>query len=159
MDGLERIFARNCKVEKIGRQEAGVFFSANHRLGDTRCRYCYGLFLKKAHGSLAEGTMVAAAGFSGPRTWRRREEETPWKSFEWVRYASLEGYGVDGGMGKVLSAFIEEVHPDDIMSYADASSPHQGEVYRLLGFTEEAPKTFPDGHVSLKFRLVLNKPE
>jgi hypothetical protein len=57
-------------------------------------------------------------------------------------------------MGKLLKAFIDEMHPDDIMSYADASWSN-GDAYRKLGFTEEPPKTFPDGKVSLKFRLKL----
>ena len=71
-----------------------------------------------------------------------------------MRYASAEGLGVNGGMGKLLNAFIEEVHPDDVMSYADASWS-DGDVYRKLGFTQEESKTFPDGSRSLKFRLKL----
>lgn len=55
-------------------------------------------------------------------------------------------------MGKLLKAFIEDVHPDDVMSYADASWSDGG-VYRKLGFEEEEAKTFPDGRKSLKFRL------
>ena len=57
-------------------------------------------------------------------------------------------------MGKLLKAFIDEVKPDDVMSYADAGW-YDGDVYRKLGFTEEEAKVFPDGSRSLKFRLKL----
>ncbi len=70
----------------------------------------------------------------------------------------MEGVGVDGGMGKLLKAFIEDVGPDDVMSYADASWS-DGDVYRKLGFTQEDDKVFPDGSRSLKFRLKLTEYE
>ncbi|MCQ2163494.1 MAG: hypothetical protein MJY86_09505 [Bacteroidales bacterium] len=151
MDGLTRIYARNCEVRRITKEAAEPFFAANHQLGYTRCRYLYGLFVSRAGtDALPVGTLVAAAGFSNPRKWVKDGQEV--RSSEWVRYASLKGLGVDGGMGKTLKAFIEEVHPDDVMSYADASWS-DGDVYRKLGFIEEAPKIFPDGSRSLKFRL------
>ena len=105
---------------------------------------------------IPSGTLVAVAGFSAPRVWRKGEREI--RSCEWIRYASLEGVGVDGGMGKLLKAFIEDVKPDDVMSYADASWSDGG-VYRKLGFLEEEPKIFPDGSKSLKFRLKLTEYE
>ncbi len=149
---VRRLFARNCETYKIPKELADSFLAENHRLGATKCRYFYGLFLKKASDGLPSGTLVAVAGFSGPRIWQKGDSTV--HSYEWVRYASLDGLGVDGGMGKLLKVFIDEVHPDDIMSYADASWS-SGDVYRKLGFTEEAPKIFPDGKVSLKFRLKL----
>lgn len=148
MDGLKRIYARNCEVGKVPKSVSGPFLAANHRLGDTSCRFRYGLF--------HSGELVAVAGFSGPRTWRKGENVI--RSYEWVRYASLEGLGVDGGMGKLLKAFIDDVHPDDVMSYADASWS-DGDVYRKLGFEEEEAKIFPDGRKSLKFRLKLTEYE
>ena len=54
-------------------------------------------------------------------------------------------------MGKLLKAFIEEVQPDDIMSYADLEWS-EGRVYERLGFVSEgvkSPVTFeidPDMH-------------
>lgn len=150
---LKRLFARNCECKRVPKELADPFLDSNHRLGATRCNYLYGLFLKKATTELPEGSLVAVAGFSGPRIWQKGDSTV--HSYEWVRYASLEGFGVNGGMGKLLKAFISEVHPDDIMSYADASWSN-GDVYRKLGFKEEAPKTFPDGKVSLKFRLTLD---
>ena len=100
--------------------------------------------------------MVAVAGFSAPRVWNKGGREV--RSCEWIRYASLDGVGVDGGMGKLLKAFVDEVRPDDVMSYADASWS-DGNVYRKLGFSQEEDKIFPDGSRSLKFRLKLTEYE
>ncbi len=157
MKYIHRIYARNCVVREIGRAQAEAFLEANHRLGFTRCRHLYGLFLE--HGSqdsVPQGTLVAVSGFSSPRIWKKGERTV--KSYEWVRYASLRDCGICGGMSKMLKAFIEEVHPDDVMSYADATWSN-GEVYRKLGFTEEEAKIFPDGSKSLKFRLKLTEYE
>ena len=63
MDGLRRIYARNCEVRRVARSVSGPFLAANHRLGDTSCRYSYGLY--------HDGELVAVAGFSGPRTWKK----------------------------------------------------------------------------------------
>jgi hypothetical protein len=43
-------------------------------------------------------------------------------------------------MGKLLKAFIEEVRPDDIMSYADLEWS-EGGVYETLGFKAEGIKS------------------
>lgn len=133
------------------------------------------------------GTLVAVATFSNARRWKKipgnaagktdttitttsstdtgttGNEPVMIRSYEWVRYASLLGVRVQGGMGKLLKAFIQEVDPDDIMSYAPLpigpdgtpqSTGDDGEVYTTLGFTLEQRKEFPGG-VSLKFRLKL----
>jgi len=55
-------------------------------------------------------------------------------------------------MGKLLQAFIEDVHPDDIMTYADLSWPDGGDAYRTLGFIEEAVVE-RGGHKNVKYRL------
>ena len=163
MDGLIRIFARNCTVERIDRTIAQPFLDANHRMGYTRCGRYYGLFVIRAgrakqNGkptvSPPPGTLVAVAGFSGPRRWKTGDRVI--QSAEWVRYASLQGMAVDGAMGKMLAAFIEETRPDDIMSYADAAWS-DGDVYRKLGFRKVETKTFPDGSKSIKFRLTLKE--
>ena len=80
------------------------------------------------------GELVAVASFSSGRTWTKGERTV--RSFEWVRYASLPDVRVVGGMGKVLKAFEEDVHPDDVMSYADMEWT-DGAVYERLGFIED----------------------
>ena len=61
------------------------------------------------------------------------------RSFEWVRYASLPGVRVLGGMGKLLDRFVEEVGPEDVMTYADLEWS-DGRAYRELGFRPAGPR-------------------
>ena len=148
------VFARNCTVRRIDANLARNFLEANHRYGWSRCRHCYGLFVERAghDGRFVPGDLVAVSSFSNARRWDKDGRRI--SSYEWVRYASLQGVRVSGGMGKMLDSFIAEVHPDDIMSYAPLSEGNEGEVYPKLGFTLEEIKEF-DGGRSAKFRLKL----
>ena len=140
-----QIYARNCEVRKIDKKTAADFLAANHSYGDAACRYRYGLFLKRYTGhtsSLATdrpqaGELVAVATFSNGRKWIKGDKTI--RSYEWTRYASLPGVRLSGGMGKLLQAFIEEVQPDDIMTYADLEWS-EGKVYEQLGFILEGMK-------------------
>lgn len=145
-------------MRRIDKPLAKAFLDANHRLGDTTCRYRYGLFARRTTGSgeagTAEGTLVAVATFSNARRWQKGDGKV--SSYEWIRYASAEGYRVTGGMSKLLAAFVEEVHPDDVMSYADAGWPDGGEVYKTLGFVEEC-RVERAGHTDIKYRRTFGK--
>lgn len=148
------IYARNCSVRRIDKSVAAVFLDANHRLGDTGSRYRYGLFVERSTGKgeaeIPGGTLVAVATFSNARRWLK--DGVKISSYEWVRYASLPELRVIGGMGKLLNAFIDDVGPDDIMSYADAAQQDGGEAYRRLGFVEECIVE-GEGYRNIKFRL------
>ena len=140
------IYARNCEVRRIEKAEAAAFLGANHSYGDAACRYRYGLFLKRHTGHIAEdgeasrycpGTLIAVATFSNARKWIKGDKTI--RSYEWTRYASLPELRISGGMGKLLKAFIKDILPDDIMSYADLEWS-EGKVYEHLGFTFEEIK-------------------
>lgn len=156
MDGLSNIFARNCLVRRITKPEAAAFLNGNHRLGDTSCRYRYGLFVERRTGkneyAMEPGTLVAVSEFSNARRWMKGDRKI--SSYEWVRYASLKGVRITGGMGKMLQYFIDDVLPDDVMTYADVSWPDGGDVYMKLGFEEEGLVERP-GFICRKFRLRL----
>lgn len=142
---FSQAFARNCEVRRIEKSEAQDFLNTNHSYGYATCRYHYGLFLKRQtghlvhmqDGSVTPGTLVAVATFSNARKWVKGDKVI--RSYEWTRFASLPGMRISGGMGKMLKAFIEDVNPDDIMSYADLEWS-RGDVYRTLGFIEEGWK-------------------
>ena len=139
-----QIYARNCEIRKIDKKTAAEFLNANHSYGDAACRYRYGLYLKRHTGhnagnvEIAAGTLVAVAAFSNARKWIKGDRTI--RSYEWTRYASLPGVRLSGGMGKLLNAFIAEVKPDDIMTYADLEWS-EGKVYEALGFVLESTKT------------------
>ena len=148
---FRHVFARNCAVRRITSAQAWAFLEKYHLIGPLKGRYHYGLFIERpGRSGLEAGTMVAVSVFSAARTWQKGERKV--RSCEWLRAASLPDVRVAGGMGKLLQAFIADAHPDDIMSYADASWS-SGAVYRTLGFVPDGSKTFPDGSESLKFRL------
>ncbi|MFA5713776.1 MAG: hypothetical protein WC960_06320 [Bacteroidales bacterium] len=121
----EKIGARECSIKKIGSLVAKEFFEANHLLGYARSKYHYALYYK--------GEVAAAASFSSSREMVRGGRRI--NSFEWVRYASLGSSRVVGGMGKLLSHFIREVNPCEIMSYA-CREWSRGDSYKKLGFRQ-----------------------
>lgn len=133
-------YARNCEVRRIEKAEAQAFLNENHSYGYAACRYHYGLFQKRATGqneSDMKGKLLAVATFSNARKWVKEDKIIC--SYEWTRYASLPDLRINGGMGKMLKAFIAEIRPDDIMSYADLEWS-EGEVYSQLGFSLETHK-------------------
>lgn len=138
-----QVYARNCEVRKLDRQTAAEFLMANHSYGDAKCRYRYGLYLKRHTGhnagtsEVSPGTLVAVATFSNARRWIKGDKTI--RSYEWTRYSSLPGVRLSGGMGKLLKTFIDEVNPDDIMTYADLEWS-VGKVYEQLGFRLEGTK-------------------
>ena len=155
------VFARNCSVRRITAELARPFMEENHRYGWSRCRHCYGLFITKKGGGKRDGsgsealpleTMVAVSCFSNARRWEKEGRIV--RSYEWIRYASLKGTRIQGGMSKMLKAFIEDEDPDDIMSYAPLDKGDEGEVYELLGFVKEGIKEFGEDK-SAKYRFIV----
>ncbi|MBO8446117.1 MAG: hypothetical protein IAC23_10575 [Bacteroidetes bacterium] len=176
---FRHVFARNCEARRIHRDMAREFLDVYHSYGHTVCRYSYGLFLKKAVESdriptgnevqaksapgqsrlltgngIPAGTLVAVATFSNGRLMPRNGKV--YRSYQWIRYASLPDVRVSGGMGKMLKHFISDMgmgregrhdgkEPEnfggcDIMSYADLEWSG-GDVYRQLGFIAEDRKS------------------
>ena len=131
-----RVFARNCEVRAVTSEAAASFLQRNHVYGSARARYRLGLFRIRSTGNAEAGMdqtpgMVAVATFSDGR---RREDGTV--SYEWVRYASVQGVRVVGGMGRLLDAFVATVGdgtPLDVMTYADLEW-YDGRSYLRLGF-------------------------
>ena len=154
------VFARNCIVDKVSAIMAASFLERTHSYGDAKSRYHYGIFHK--------GELVAIAEFSSPRRWNKTINDSGSlapinerivSSYEWVRYASLPGVRVIGGMGKVLKYFINEKQPDDVMSYADLEWS-EGGAYRALGFQAEGsrmPVAFEIGPDWRRHALALDK--
>ena len=138
-----QIYARNCEIRRIDKATAKAFLEAHHSYGDAACKYRYGVYLKRHTGhnallhSISPGSLVAVATFSNARKWIKGDKTI--RSYEWTRYASLPGVRLSGGMGKALRTFIEEVRPDDIMTYADLEWS-EGKVYEQLGFTCEGTR-------------------
>lgn len=125
-------------------------------MGYARCQYRYGMFVERSTGAsesvYSPGTLVAVSEFSGARRWLKGDRKV--SSHEWVRYASLKDLRIVGGMGKMLQTFIDDVHPDDVMTYSEPGSEDGGRAYRRLGFKSEGIVTKP-GFSCEKLRLTI----
>lgn len=143
------IFARKCEVSRLDTPQSNDFLSKYHTYGAARSKYRYGL--------IAEGKLVCVATFSSGR---QMNIDRHVESYEWVRYASLPGVRVVGGMGKLMNAFIDDVHPGEIMSYADLEWS-EGMVYKSLGFVEAGFRPPVDFYVNTETweRISLRKLE
>ena len=139
-----RLHARHCTVARIDKPLMDSFLDIHHLQGSAQAKLKYGLFLKKQYipkylgesFPSHENTLIAVASFSGGRTmkWGNRQD---FRSYELLRFASLQGFVVVGGMDKLMQAFIQENQPDDIMSYADKDWS-DGRSYDVLGFDKIA---------------------
>ncbi len=133
----ERIPARLTQVRRLDRPTTQRFLEENHLQIATLSKYKYGLYLPKKHFRViaeppeADDLLVAVATFARPRVFER--EGTPHRSYELVRFANLLDTTVVGGLDKLLSHFVKEHQPDDLMTYADLEWS-SGRSYLKLGF-------------------------
>ena len=123
LGNTERIFARHTSVARIDKTTLDNFMAQNHLNGSPRARYKYGLYHKN--------TLVAAASFSARRPMLYHSE--PYDSYELIRFANSAPHTVVGGLSKLLAQFVRELHPGDIMTYADRDWS-AGWSYEKLGF-------------------------
>lgn len=117
-----RIHGRKTRIQKIAKPIADVFLNENHLQGAVSSRYKLGMFLNE--------DLVAVATFSALRKMKHTHNYT---SAELIRFAVKQGFTINGGLSKLIKAFVATVHPNDIMSYADRDWS-AGEAYYKLGF-------------------------
>ena len=129
-----RIHARRTTTHRMAIDDMRQFFTANHLQGWVKSRYNYGLYCDRQ--------LVAAASFSAARMVTRNGVAC--RSYELLRYANLLHHRVTGGLGKLIARFVNDVHPDDVMTYADLDWA-SGKGYRTMNFEQTAvtpPQTF-----------------
>lgn len=144
----QRIPARLTKVRRIDKPTLERFMDVHHLQVSTNAKFKYGLFLPKNYQRILKDdspatpfltqqmtmqgeALVAVASFSGGKN-ILREGET-FRSFELIRFANHLDCTVVGGLDKLLKAFVTELQPDDIMTYADRDWS-DGRSYERLGF-------------------------
>ncbi|MCF2497672.1 hypothetical protein [Dyadobacter chenhuakuii] len=145
----QKIAARLTQVRRIDQETASHFLEKNHLNASVSAKTRFGLFLPKRYFRVlksdfecdreSEELLVAVATFSAPRVFPR--EDGPFRSFELLRFASLLGTNISGGLDKLLMAFVREKNPDDIMTYADREWS-EGAGYEKIGF-ERISETHP----------------
>jgi hypothetical protein len=152
-----RLNGRHCFVKRIDKPTSDKILEINHLQSFVKAKFKYGLFLKTQYVERfglvvradtdnnvdTQPKLVAVATFSGGRTMKVGERAGK-RSYELLRFTTLKGYVVMGGMDKLLKAFIKEHEPDDIMSYADRDWSN-GRSYEKLGFMKieiTSPQSF-----------------
>ncbi len=140
----EKIAARLTKARRIDKKTATAFLNNNHLQGVTNSKYQFGIYLpnryfrilsadlQKTYAHLDE-LLVGVATFSHVRIFEKNDN--PYRSFEMIRFANRLNTTVVGGLNKLLAAFVKDLNPDDIMTYADLDWSN-GNSYRRIGFEE-----------------------
>lgn len=129
-----RVFARKTKVIKLHKPELINFLKKNHLNEPANAKFKYGL--------MYGNELVAVAVFSASCPVHRGNEV--FKSHQLIRFCNKNGITVVGGLSKLISHFIKEQSPEDIMTYADLDWSNGG-GYLKIGFEkigELAPQSF-----------------
>ena len=115
-----KIYARNCIVRKVEKEEENSFFNHNHLQGKCNSSFCYGLEYN--------GKIVSLMSFGNPRYNKNID-------FEMMRYASSREYHIVGGASRLLKYFIKDncFPGNKIITYADKRLS-KGNLYNSLGF-------------------------
>ena len=116
----ERIFARKCNIVKPSYETTMQFVEENHTQGT--CPFSQGYALEFG------GRLVAAMTFSRSRFTHNRND------MELLRYCTLPGINVVGGASRLFSAFVREMKPSTVITYADRRWSPVSSFYEKLGF-------------------------
>ena len=114
-----KIYARNCEIIYLESSECDSFLHMNHLQGTVSGQSaCIGL--------VYDEKLVEVMTFGQPRYNR---------SYQWelLRLATQSGYQVVGGASKLFKHFVDDIHPESIITYCNFSK-FTGKVYERLGF-------------------------
>jgi very-short-patch-repair endonuclease len=121
-----KIFARNCRISEISREESKKFLVENHMQGNTGAKINLGLFV----GDL----LVSVMTFGDLRvSMGSKQKKDHW---ELIRFANKKNVVVVGGASKLLSYFIGKNKPQKIISYCDRRWSN-GNFYEKIGFIKD----------------------
>jgi hypothetical protein len=118
----KRIYARDCILKTIRKDEASIFIEKYHLQGafKSTMKINYGLFY--------DDDLVAVMSFGD-----RRMKLVKEGYYELHRYCVKSGIYIVGGAEKLLKAFEREYNPVSLFTYSD-NDYFTGSVYARLGF-------------------------
>ena len=119
-----RIFARKCLVKSITSKQAMQFLDKNHIQGRCKAKYHYGLFYNDE--------LVSLMTFGHTRQQRKYNKDYN-NTYELLRFCNKLNTNVIGGASKLLKHFIDNIKPNEIITYADKRWS-VGNLYETLGF-------------------------
>jgi hypothetical protein len=115
----QKIHARKCEIRKVSSKEKGKFLNRTHIQGKANSSVNIGLFY--------DNSLVSIATFN-----KSRYDKTA--DWELVRFSSELHTTVIGGFSKLISYFVKNYNPVNILSYSDRTISN-GNVYYKNGFT------------------------
>ncbi|MBL7926492.1 MAG: hypothetical protein JNK61_06225 [Bacteroidia bacterium] len=118
----KRVFARTLELSNLDKTTAENFYNQNHLLGSVA---------GWKNIALQKQTVYAVATFSKSRL--MNYDLPHFRSYELLRFATLNQYSVTGGLSKILTHFIEITGAKHIMTYTD-SALGSGKSFEILGF-------------------------
>lgn len=122
-----KFHARQTEVKRLDTATAKTFLDKHHLQQYATAYYKYGLYHL--------GQLMAVATFSNSRV--MHDGVVPYRSYELVRFACVQGTIITGGLSKMLMHFITQHHPAHLMTYIDLDWG-DGKSFEKLGFTAEA---------------------
>lgn len=119
-----RIYARNCEIRTVNKDEKKKFLNDNHIQGDINSNINIGLYF--------DGQLVSLMSFGKPRInlGRKTSEDG---EYELLRFCNKLYTTVVGGASKLFKHFIDNYNPQFITSYCDRRWS-VGNMYEALGF-------------------------
>lgn len=143
LEGLNaKIHARKCTVKRISKDVSAPFLNQNHLMGNVASGFQYGLFF--------EDDLIAVATFSKART--MNYTEPVYRSAELYRFATKQGFTIQGGLSKLLKNFVLEQKIDHLMTYTEMMWG-EGSSFLKLGFH------CSEMRASIAYQVVDNKRE
>ena len=121
------LFARKATIGALDSQAVKTFLDDNHLQGYIKTKFSYGLEINQK--------LVAVACFSAIRPMKSKGDH--YQSAELVRFATLAGFTVVGGLSKLIKHFTKQVAFNDLMTYADRDWS-LGKGYDHLNFHQTA---------------------
>lgn len=118
-----KIYARKCEVREVSSMASNRFLEDNHIQGKCNGKYRYGLYYK--------GELVSLMTFGTLR--KSLGSKNVEGCFELLRFCNKINTSVIGGASKLFKYFLNEIKPNEVISYADRRWS-VGNLYEKLGF-------------------------
>lgn len=119
----EKIYARKCEIKRVNSIDSRHFLEHNHIQGFSNGKYAYGLYYKDE--------LVSLMTFGKQRINLGGKKDD--NCYELVRFCNKLNTNVIGGASKLFKAFINDLNPDEVISYSDKRWS-TGKLYDTLGF-------------------------
>lgn len=118
----QRIYARNCIIEKVTPRQASEFYDNNHIQGRCGASVHYGL--------VYNNEIIAMMSFG-----HRSIGNNNANQWELIRYCTKLHTQIIGGATRLFKLFVKDIKPECVVSWS-SNDISNGELYKILGFKQ-----------------------